>query len=93
MSVVATVPFSIPFNTTGPVFAVDSCSGQLTVFNAVLDYETTRQYVVNVSTYILGPNPNPIYAAVTVTVLNVNEPPLIPAGQVRTALSCVLLLK
>lgn len=80
--VVATAPalsliFTINSGNTEAAFAIDPCSGTLTVKTPVLDYETPGRnaYTLNVSATAIDDSTATSWALVTVTVTNVNEPP------------------
>ena len=82
-----TVSFALvstsPLPAAGPPFWIDRCSGQLRVRTpSVLDYETYRSFRLNVSAYVQGFDGAVTYRAVTVNLLDVNEPPVIATGQV-----------
>jgi hypothetical protein len=81
--VVATAPalsliFTINSGNTEAAFAIDPCSGTLTVKTPVLDYETPGRnaYTLNVSATAIDDATATSWALVTVTVSNVNEPPV-----------------
>ena len=84
-TLVSVTPNNLPATATGGpwVFNLGSCSGQLSVGYPVLDFEMQRTYSLVVNVYVIGNPALNATAVITVNVLNVNEPPIIPAGQVR----------
>ncbi|MFN3440755.1 MAG: cadherin repeat domain-containing protein, partial [Acidovorax sp.] len=76
-----TLTYSITGGDGASVFSIEDGTGQLRVAQAVLDFETKSSYSVVVRATDNG-QPTPLWteAAVTVVILDVNEPPEMRSG-------------
>ena len=68
----------------GGAIVIDPALGRLQVLKDTLDYEALPEYTITVRVDDDGVDPHPMHATAVVTVLleDVNEDPVIPAGQV-----------
>ncbi|KAA0171764.1 hypothetical protein FNF28_00400 [Cafeteria roenbergensis] len=57
------------------IFAIDVCTGQMTVQRAVLDFEEQSRYVVAVRAFVASSSDVETLAFVTIRIIDVNEPP------------------
>jgi hypothetical protein len=74
--------YEIVGGNTGDAFAVDASSGQISVMTSVIDFETLKKYVLNVTVTDNGMPSGPQlsgWGLVTVNVLDVNEAPIFKA--------------
>jgi len=69
--------FAIVSGNINEAFYVDSCSGQIKVRNAVLNYELIPSYLLTLKAFVVGFANVETLANITVNILDVNEPPIV----------------
>jgi len=79
-----TLVFSIEGGNDDSFFAIDACTGQITVDSPGLDYELETQYMLNISVTADGDALASASASITINIIDINDPPELrvvgPAG-------------
>jgi hypothetical protein len=75
--------WAITGGNTGSVFDLSATTGALTVRTAALDFEGTQAYTLSIQVTDTGTPAQTASSSVTVSVADVNEPPVVEMGQTR----------